>query len=60
MSTDEKALAVVLHWDSGHDGPGWYYYDESYPDEGSVGAFTFRQDAETHAREGGYRVEETK
>ena len=47
-----KALA-----DAGYDGPGWYYWDEEYPEEGSVGAFDTREECEAHARdEGGYRT----
>lgn len=41
--------------DSWHDGPGWYYWDDEYRDEGSIGAFPAREEAETHAREAGYR-----
>jgi hypothetical protein len=36
------------------DGPGWYYWDDEYPEEGVVGAFATREEAEAHAREAGY------
>jgi hypothetical protein len=36
-----------------HDGPGWYYWEEEYPEEGSVGAFETRDEAMDHARESG-------
>ena len=32
-----------------HDGPGWYYTIDDYPDEGSCGAFATREDAVAHA-----------
>lgn len=32
-----------------HDGPGWYYTIDDYPDEGSCGAFATRQEAAAHA-----------
>jgi hypothetical protein len=32
-----------------HDGPGWYYTYDEYPDEGSCGAFATQVDAVTHA-----------
>lgn len=37
-----------------HSGPGWYYWDSEYPDEGSVGPFTTREEALEHARAAGY------
>lgn len=33
-----------------HDGPGWYWWDAEYPDEGSTGAFATRDEAEADAR----------
>ena len=33
-----------------HDGPGWYYWEEEYPDEGSCGSFPSREAAVEHAR----------
>lgn len=42
---------VIVYWEDAHDGPGWYYYDSEYPDEGSCGAFKSRQEAEDHAKE---------
>lgn len=32
-----------------HDGPGWYYWKEDYPEEGSVGAFAAKNEAMVHA-----------
>lgn len=44
----------VRYWKVGaHDGPGWYYWDTDYPDEGSVGAFNSKEDAVRHAVEEG-------
>ncbi len=54
---DEVAPAIVTHFDSGHDGPGWYYIAQDYPDEGSVGSFETRAEAVAHAVDGGYRIE---
>ena len=34
-----------------HDGPGWYYTINDYPDEGSCGAFKTFSDAMEHAEE---------
>lgn len=50
------AATVSLHegdatW---HDGPGWYYTVDEYPDEGSCGAFPSRILAEQHAAMQGY------
>lgn len=41
---------------SWHDGPGWYYTIDEYPDEGSCGAFPSRVLAEQHAAMQGYTV----
>jgi hypothetical protein len=39
-------------WEVGaHDGPGWYYWDTDYPDEGSVGAFESKEECVAHASE---------
>jgi hypothetical protein len=55
---DDAPLAVVLQSAAEYDGGGWYYYDVEMPEEGSVGAFSTRQEAEDHAKAGGYRVGE--
>lgn len=39
-----------------HDGPGWYYVDDEYPEDGSCGAFTTRAMAIDHAHRSGYAV----
>ncbi len=39
-----------------HDGPGWYWVDDEYPeDAGAVGAFATPEDAAAHVR-GAYRL----
>ncbi len=43
---------------SWHDGPGWYYTIDDYPDEGSCGAFASRVLAEQHAEIAGHTVSE--
>lgn len=45
---DEFAFARV---EDGHDGPGWYYWTEEYPDEGSAGAFETLEAARLHCFE---------
>ena len=52
----EKAVAVVEFVQQGHGGPGWYYWDEDYTDEGSVGPFGSCHEAEAHAREADYQI----
>jgi len=37
-----------------HDGPGWYYIEDEYPEEGSTGAFKTWEEAANHAEECGY------
>jgi len=53
----EQPLASAEYGTDGHGGPGWYYWDSDYLDEGSVGAFATRAEAETHANEAGYRFQ---
>lgn len=56
----DQPAAVVQYWgasDAPHDGPGWYYYDSEYQDEGSVGAFETRELAVAHAQSSCYRIE---
>jgi hypothetical protein len=56
---EDQPVALVEFGDAGwHSGPGWYYWDDEYPDEGSVGVFQTREEAEAHAREAGYRIDE--
>lgn len=42
--------------DTWHDGPGWYYTDEEYADEGACGRFETKEAAVAHAEAGGYVV----
>jgi hypothetical protein len=53
---EDRAVAVVLHCTEGFDGLGWYYHDADYWEEGGVGAFASKQEAEGHAREADYRI----
>lgn len=39
-----------------HNGPGWYYIDANYPEDGSVGPFATEQSARDYAEAAGYRV----
>ena len=49
--------AIVMEGDeTWHDGPGWYYVDDEYRDEGCCGAFESYEAAADHAREAGYYV----
>jgi len=55
---DDAPVVVIMEGDAAwHDGPGWYYVDAEYRDEGSCGAFATRDEAVAHAREAGYFVE---
>ena len=53
---DEPTVTLHLCDPTWHDGPGWYYTIDEYPDEGSCGAFKTRADASDHARACGYKV----
>lgn len=39
-----------------HGGAGWYYFEEHYPEEGSVGAFESMREALEHAQSSGEPV----
>lgn len=39
-----------------HDGPGWYWTIDDYPDDGSCGAFATRAEAIEHATSAGYEI----
>lgn len=58
MTTDDGPGTVTLHVgdETWHDGPGWYYVIDDYPDDGSCGAFVTRESAVAHAEECGYAV----
>lgn len=45
---------TVHHWVTAHDGPGFYYVDDEYDDEGSCGAFATLDEACDHARVADY------
>ncbi len=48
--------ATVYYWPEAHDGPGFYYVEDEYPDEGSCGAFATLSEAIEHARENEHAV----
>lgn len=54
----EDLPEVTLHLGdaSWHDGAGWYYVIDEYPDEGAAGAFGTSEIAIAHAEASGYRV----
>lgn len=54
---DFKPVAVVVELEAGHDGPGWYWYEDECRDEGVCGSFRNRAEAVHHASTGGYTVE---
>lgn len=56
---DPAAGAPIAVLSAGYmnDPRSWCYWDEEYPDEGSVGPFDTRDQAVRHAEENGYRVE---
>jgi len=54
---DDKPTATIHHGDAAwHDGVGWYYVDDEYPDEGSCGAFATRDEAVARAVQDGFVV----
>lgn len=53
---NRTTIAVVKWYDDTGDGPGWYYYDEEYQDEGVIGKFASREEAEEHAYAAGYQI----
>lgn len=54
---DEPSTATLRYGDATwHDGPGWYYTIDDYPDEGSCGAFATRVEAIDHATGAGYEI----
>lgn len=54
--TDDKPTCSIREGaDDWHDGAGWYWMDDDYPeDSGYVGAFATEQDCIEHARRCGY------
>lgn len=51
---DAPDTATVYLGDAAwHNGPGWYYVIDEYPDEGSCGAFATREEAIEHASSAG-------
>jgi hypothetical protein len=50
----DRAVALLNYFKAAHDGPGWYYWVEEYPDEGSVGAFDYKDQCAKHAHAAGY------
>jgi hypothetical protein len=57
---DDTVPTTTLHQgdESWHDGPGWYYVIDDYPDEGSCGAFGTREHAFERAQGDGYDASE--
>lgn len=51
-----ESQAYVSYYDGAHDGPGWYYTDSEYPEEGSVGSFDSFEEAARHAAQSYYRI----
>lgn len=55
--SDDQCACTIYYWGAdAHDGPGFYYVDDEYPDEGSCGAFKRLEDARRHAAWSGYTV----
>ena len=46
-------IAIFSHG-NGHNGLGWYYCDQEYPDEGGTGSFQTKAAAIRHAKLCGY------
>lgn len=55
IDPDHRPVAIITHWEKGaHDGPGWYFYAEEDPDDGSTGAFATADEAKKQAEDDGY------
>jgi hypothetical protein len=53
---DLPTAALYLGDETWHDGPGWYWVDEEYPEDmGAIGAFATPEEAAKHVR-GIYRL----
>ncbi len=55
-ASDAGTASVTKGDANWHDGPGWYWFIDDYPDEGSSGAFETREEAIAHANMEGYHV----
>jgi len=54
----ELPIATIVRGDeTWHNGPGWYIWDQDYPNEGSSGAFAAKEEAIAFARKAGYALE---
>lgn len=52
---DDDQTATIRYYTTGaYDGPGWYWLDAEYPEEGGVGAFATPDEAIANARDCGY------
>lgn len=47
----EPCYVIELGDETWHGGPGWYYYDAEYSDEGSCGPYDTREECEQEAQE---------
>ena len=53
---DEHVYVLKRYGDNAHDGAGWYYYEEEYPNEGSTGSFDTPEEAKAHAALSGVTI----
>ena len=51
---DAPLARLYLGDETWHDGAGWYFVDDEYPEDGSCGAFPTRDEAKKHAENNGY------
>lgn len=58
LVTESGSVTLRLGNAAWHDGAGWYYTIDDYPDEGACGAFETRGAARSHAAAAGYLVDE--
>lgn len=56
-SDDRPSATLRLGDATWHDGPGWYYVIDEYPDEGSCGALATADEAVRHAEADGYSID---
>jgi hypothetical protein len=53
---DDDPYVVAVGFFDGHGGPGWYYFEAEYEEEGCSGPFKTREEAEAHALTSGERT----
>lgn len=50
MSNTGETEVTIHYFGDAHDGPGWYWWESDYREDGCTGSFATRDDAEANAR----------